>query len=280
MVGYNLLFTDDFDNNAGFWITGLPGDNATTGMWEQNEPQATIQGSTVVQPGFQNTPGGTYCYVTQADPGSGLGSFDIDGGKTTIQTPTLDMSAMTNPAIEYFRWYTNDQGSTPGTDFWQVYISNDGVNYVPVENTPTSDHSWRRFAFRVTDYVTLTNTVTVRFVAEDANDGSLVEALMDDFSVYESATSGIAENTTVVNATLAPNPAQDQIQLNCVLAISQNFTVQVNDATGRNVYSDVISMNSGINQYKLPVDKLSNGVYHLSLKNEKGLKSLRFVVSH
>lgn len=279
MVGYNLLFTDDFDNNAGFWITGLPGDNAVTGLWEQNEPVATTQGSMVVQPGFQTTPGGQYCYITQADPGTGLGSYDVDGGKTSMQSPDIDMSSMNNPAIEYYRYYTNDQGATPGTDYWQVYISNDGVNYVPVEYTTTADHNWRRFVFRVTDYVPLSATISVRFVAEDANAGSLVEALMDDFSVYETQTTGIKENVSILTAGLNPNPANDLLLLNCVVSRDENFMVIISDAIGKEVYRNNVQFNAGTNQYSLPASQLANGMYQVSLSNAKGKKVLKFVIS-
>ena len=56
----------------------------------------------------------------------------------------------------------------------------------------TSDKSWRRFAFRVADYVSLTNQVRVKFIASDSthlgqylDGGSLIEAAVDDFALYE-----------------------------------------------------------------------------------------------
>jgi hypothetical protein len=279
MVGFNLLFTDDFDFNAGLWITGLPGDDAVTGQWEQNQPQQTLLGSMPVQPGYQNTPGGQFCYVTQADPGSGLGSYDVDDGKTTIQSPDLDLSTYVNPAIEYFRWYSNDQGATPGTDYWQVYISNDGVNYVPVEYTQTADHSWRRFVFLVSDYVQPNSTVSVRFVAEDANDGSLIEALMDDFSVYETASSGINEDVSLITAGLSPNPANDFVQLTCVHAASKDYQLKITDALGREVYSNPVSFQQGINTMNIPVNTFSNGIYQLNLVHKNSNKVMRFAVT-
>ena len=73
-----------------------------------------------------------------------------------------------------------------------------------VENNMTSDKSWRRFAFRVADYVSLTNQVRVKFIASDStrlgqylDGGSLIEAAVDDFSLYEEvATSSLNDLTT------------------------------------------------------------------------------------
>ena len=60
----------------------------------------------------------------------------------------------------------------------------------------TSDISWRKFAFRVQDYVNLTNIVQLKFIASDStrlgqylDGGSLIEAAVDDFSLYEELTS-------------------------------------------------------------------------------------------
>jgi hypothetical protein len=65
-----------------------------------------------------------------------------------------------------------------------VDISNDGGgNWVSVENTNQSDASWRRIVFRIADYVTPTSSMRMRFIAEDANSGSLVEAAVDDFDL-------------------------------------------------------------------------------------------------
>lgn len=283
MVGFNLLWTDDFDNTAGIWVSGDPTDNAVTGMWEEFIPEQTVVNfSTVVQPDFQHTPGGQICYVTGGMAGSGAGDHDVDGGKTTLYSPVLDLSAYQNPAIEYWRWYSNDQGATPGTDFWQVALSNDGGStWTNIENTNVADHSWRNFVFRVKDYLPLTNSMKIRFIAEDANDGSLIEALMDDFSVYE-ALEGVSveELSDITAVSLSPNPASDQVKLNLVLAKSSDYTLTVTDVTGRTIYTSEISLVQGNQNINIDVSTYSNGMYHLTLNNGKGLKMLKFNVIH
>ncbi len=282
MVGFNLIFTDDFDITSGQWVEGLATDGATTGMWEQNGPEQTLVGAGVVQPNYQVTPGGFVCYVTGGVAGTtGAGDYDVDGGATTLTSPTYDLSSYTNPTFEYYRWYTNDQGATPGTDFWQVYISNDGTNYIPVEYTTVADHSWRRFVFRVTDYLPTSSTFTVRFIAEDANAGSLIEALMDEFSLYDGpSTTSIAENNDFTLLQVWPNPAQDLLQVNAVLKNAAAYQLNIIDAVGKVVHSEYIKLNSGSSSFQLPVHQLANGFYHLSLMGEKGTKNIKFSVAH
>ena len=63
---------------------------------------------------------------------------------------------------------------------------------VYVENTLSSDLSWRRNAFRVKDYVNLSSSVQLKFIASDSirpgqylDGGSLIEAAVDDLYLYE-----------------------------------------------------------------------------------------------
>ena len=200
LVGYNLVAEEDFDFNVGFWQTGDPGDLATTGMWEIGSPIASYdnpqQMSGIVQTGSQHTPGGFSCAFTQNASSifDGIGANDVDGGHTTLYSPYFDMTSYTNPAISYYRWYTNSpaSGANPNADWWQVLITDDGVNWKYVENNKSSEIDWRRYAFRVQDYVNLTSLVQLKFIASDSlrpgqnlDGGSLVEAAVDDLKVFE-----------------------------------------------------------------------------------------------
>ena len=274
MVGYNLLHEEDFDNFAGTWLEGLPADNATTGNWVIDIPIPSFVGTGMVQTDNQVTPNGLFCAVTAnaQNANSPAGDQDVDDGETTLISPAFDLSTYTAPAISYYRWYSNDQGATPGTDSWQVAVSGDGVNWTPVENTVVSDHGWRRFAFRVLDFITPTSTVYVRFIAEDANAGSLIEAAIDDLFIWDEVTTGI-EETSLTNFNLFPNPATDQFNLNIGLAEKENLTISVIDAAGRVVQSQFESLNAGGHQLSIDVSSLPAGIYQVSLKSNNFITS-------
>ncbi|MDB9895800.1 hypothetical protein OAC72_03185, partial [Flavobacteriales bacterium] len=95
--------------------------------------------------------------------------------------------------FSYWRWYTNVSGANPGADWWQVLITDDGVNWVYVENTLSADLNWRKFAFRPLDYINPSTSVQLKFIASDSlrigqnlDGGSLIEAAVDDLYLYES----------------------------------------------------------------------------------------------
>ena len=213
MVDFEVVEEEDFDANQGFWQTGGQVDNATTGIWEIGIPIPSYGDpndiSTICQTDAQHTPGGLQCAFTgnASSINDGLGTNDVDGGHTTLYSPYYDLTSYVNPAFSYYRWYTNSpySGANPGADWWQVMITDDGVNWKYVENNMSSDISWRKFAFRVSDYVNLTADVQLKFIASDSirfgqnlDGGSLVEAAVDDLVLYEGG-----ENTTFVKAILA-----------------------------------------------------------------------------
>lgn len=279
---YTLL-NSNFVENASGWTLGAPGDSATTGIWVIANPNPTYLNGTsgMVQPGDDHTTApGVNCAVTGNNPATGAGTDDIDGGKTTLISPAYDLSSYVNPAFTYWRWYTNDQGATPGTDFWQVAISNDGGNtWTDIENTNVSDHSWRRFAFRVADFVTPTANVKIRFIGEDAGQGSLVEALVDDLELWEGVPLTVNELQNVVFFNAYPIPVKDELNIRWSMTAQDNLTITVSDMAGRKVNELQVSGYTGFNHVTVSLKGVSKGMYILNLKGNKTNHSHRFSVN-
>ena len=177
----STLVAEAFETANPGWATNIDAtDTATTGRWARSDPQPTG-----AQPGDDHTPGtGTQCWVTDGNAGTSDGSFDIDGGKTSLYSAVLDLSGSPEAKISYWRWFEKTGGTTNTTDTLVVSISNGGA-YVQVENVPYAESlgGWYFKEFRVADFVPVTSTVRVRFVAQDAGTGHVVEAALDDFTV-------------------------------------------------------------------------------------------------
>ncbi|MFO0838056.1 MAG: M14 family zinc carboxypeptidase [Phycisphaerae bacterium] len=186
-VNQVTLFADDMEAGTNGWTVGDTGDNATTGLWSRSDPQGTT-----AQPEDDHTPGaGVNCWVTDGRAGTSAGQYDVDGGKTTLKTPPLNLATASDPAIGYWRWYSNSAGGAPNADTFRVDIAGSAAG--PWTNVETVGPSgagtsggWIYHEFRVRSVLpTLTATVTLRFVADDAGTGSLIEAAIDDFSVVD-----------------------------------------------------------------------------------------------
>ncbi len=178
-----VAYTDDLEADLG-WAVGAPGDTATTGVWVRVDPNGTTaqpENDTTADPGVN-------CWVTGQGPAGGaVGSQDVDGGATTLTSPVFDMSDSPNGILSYQRWFANTTTGTPGSDTFVIDISNDGgSSWTNLETVgPTGDvfGGWNRFEARVSDVISPTSQMRLRFVASDTGTAQIVEAAIDDLDV-------------------------------------------------------------------------------------------------
>lgn len=258
---------EDFDlNQSPGWQTGIPDDSATGGKWIIAAPLVSFRSGDTCQTGAQFTPGGTKCAVTGNAPSASSPNYagDVDNGKTTLQSPPINISASSDPVISYWRWFTNDQGAAPLSDFWRTYISGDGINFVLVEDIVVPDHRWRRYAFKVNDYLSSPSEITLRFVADDVNISSVVESAVDDIEIYsKNLNNGISSMDDVFNISVYPNPASLFLTLSMNLKKSENVTLDIVNNLGQIVLSSPAEISAGKTIKTLDIQNLENGIYFL-----------------
>lgn len=175
----SVFFESSFEPDDAGWTLGSPND-ADTGTWEWGDPIGTSY-----QPGDDASDPGMNCWITgiATTPSNG----DIDGGTTTLLSQIYDMSGATAPGVHYRRWFTNDQGNSPGdpTDTFRIDVSNDGGdNWTSLEEigegTPLA---WVEVAPSLP--LAPTSQMRFRFTAADLEEGSVVEAAIDDFRLVD-----------------------------------------------------------------------------------------------
>ena len=241
--------SDAFEAPSG-WSVNDGTDTATTGIWLRADPVGTQSGGIAVQPELDHSSPGTLCWVTGNNHTSSedLGGDDVDGGKTTLLSPIYDLSATYRPVVRYWRWYTNAAGASPGSDVWQVDISNDGgASWVPLEATTLSIAGWTRHSFLVENHVTPTNNVRLRFIASDADPGSVVEAAVDDLEIvaFDDATDADELPQRPQSYALAqnsPNPFNPSTRIHFELPRPGHVDLRVYDIAGRLVRTLVDGM--------------------------------------
>ncbi len=185
--GITTLIDETFEAVTNGWSINPNGsDTAATGQWVRVDPVGTA-----AQPEDDHTVAGTRCWVTgQGVAGGGVGDNDVDSGRTTLRSATFDASGLVEPRLSYWRWYSNDQGAAPNADVFTIDISNnDGASWTNVETVGPSgagtSGGWIYHEFRIADFVTPTSTIRLRFIAEDAGSGSIVEAAIDDLRMTD-----------------------------------------------------------------------------------------------
>ncbi|MCA8969008.1 MAG: zinc carboxypeptidase [Planctomycetes bacterium] len=167
----------DFETNLGFATD--PADTATTGRFERAAPQGTTLNNVQIQPNQDATPNGTLCWVTGASSGTSVGANDVDGGFTTLVTPTIDLSHVRDAKLEFQLWYA-ETGSNP--DPFTVAMSRDGgTNWTTLFTRTNTGANWTATSLDIP--APLTATMRFRFRAQDTIQASVVEALVDDLRI-------------------------------------------------------------------------------------------------
>lgn len=203
------LTTVDFEPDDGGWSVVAPND-ATTGNWQWGDPEGDGP-----NPEDDNTPlPGVNAWITGLSATApGGGNNDIDGGTTTLLSATYDLASAVDPEVRYARWFTNDQGSNPGEDFFDIEVNN-GSGWTFLEQVTGGPLAWVDVAIALDGIVAPTAQMQFRFTARDLGaGGSIVEAGVDDFVLVDrgQGCSGCALPVQIVGAISVDRSGDDVV---------------------------------------------------------------------
>ena len=157
---------DEFELDIGWTVSGVP-----DGAWEFGTPTLCDRGNP------QTDADGTgECYLTEIDASDC--NSDVDGGTTTLTSPTMDASGG-DVVLSYYRWFSNSTGPGPQTDAFTVEISDDdGGSWANLETVgpsgPGIHGGWFLKTFNLDDITGFTPNAQfrIRFTAEDVGPNS------------------------------------------------------------------------------------------------------------
>jgi hypothetical protein len=178
------------------------------------------------------------------------------------------MTGMADPVLAYQRWYTNEMGDNPGSDFLEVYINNGITTWKLVERTNRSDRQWRRNVIRVADYVTPNATVQLRFIANDQAPASIVEAAIDQIQHFDLLWGAGVRQPDLGTWSLRPNPFDHRVALHFDSPREQVVSVVLNSTGGVTVWSHSVKVNEGVNHLEMDIPGLAPGIYLARLEGE------------
>jgi len=177
--GQTVVFFDNFETSLG-WVTNANGtDTATTGLWERGNPEDT-DSSGPKQLG--TTISGVNDLVTARLAGASAGANDVDGGVTSIRSPSITLP--TGTLNLSFSFYLAHGSNATSADFLRVSIRSGTTTTVVFQRLGQAadvDAAWASTNVSLNAFAG--QTVTILIEAADASTASLVEAAVDDVRI-------------------------------------------------------------------------------------------------
>lgn len=274
----SLSLSEGYQDDFFFDFNWEINNSASTGEWELGEPDGTFtQGGDASNPDFDvDGDLGIECYVT-GNGGGGVGDDDIDGGITQLVSPVMDLTTYTQPIVKYSTWFFNAGGNGNPNDDFVISVSN-GAEEVVLETITESSSEWRpESSFILSDFITITDNMTMIYTARDQPAGHLVEAGLDAFIVEEgmpSSTNDLAING--IELQVYPNPFAD----NTLIKIEFERQFDQAELKAFNVLGqlvETINVANSANQIEVGED-WEAGVYLLTLEVEgKALETIKLI---
>ncbi|HWC26923.1 MAG TPA: M14 family zinc carboxypeptidase [Solirubrobacteraceae bacterium] len=178
----STIFFDDFESSsAPQWTRNATGtDGATLGLFERGDPAATSS-SGAKQLG--TTVSGTNDLVTGRFAGSSAGSYDVDGGVTSVTSPPIALTGGSGYALR-LSYYLAHGSNSSSADYLRVKVAGAPTSTV-LQEVGAGDNDNGAWATAANINLDAFAGQTVRIVVEaaDLSAASLVEAAVDDVRV-------------------------------------------------------------------------------------------------
>ena len=167
---------DDFETAGGWTVDPLGTDTATAGTWQRANPSATARQAGTVRSGSK-------ALVTGAKAGPKIRSYDLDGGRTTVRSPSIALPGTVGELT--FRYYLAHSADATTKDYFRVYIEDaDGDRTLVLVERGAANKDlpvWAKASISMTPWAG--QSVRIVFAAADRGHASAIEAGVDDVRI-------------------------------------------------------------------------------------------------
>ncbi|NDC93413.1 MAG: T9SS C-terminal target domain-containing protein, partial [Flavobacteriales bacterium] len=242
-------YYDDFEFDFSWTIIG----NATTGLWERGIPNPTNNTMIGTDAPYDC---GSIGFVTGNAANLNSDFDDVDEGYTTLISPQMDLTSLSNPHINFARAFYCYYGPGQVDDTLKVFISN-GSTSVLLDQIGAPQENEMSYAFQsipINGLLTINNTMQISVTISDENPNiNITEAAFDHFWVSNYNTTDISE-TIKEEFSLYPNPSNEKITIENAEIDSY---VHIRDLNGKIQKTIQVSLN----KMEIDLQSLSAGIY-------------------
>ena len=175
------VFRADFSSATNWTADPLGEDTASRGQWNNATPQITSFRDTILQPGPIS--GGGKAMVTGAAAGTSVGTNDIDGGKTTIRSPLINLPAGSGYQLT-LDYYFGHLWNTSSADYFAIYTVSNGQRQQIFRATGRPENQpgiWKTLNRDLSNFAG--SSIYLDIEAADNGAGSVIEAAFDNLLI-------------------------------------------------------------------------------------------------
>ncbi len=231
--------------------------NAVTNYWDFGDGN----GSNQISPQHTYVTAGTYDVALWVYAGNGNDSVAVFSQVVVNPTPVANFQSYElNPATGSDSVQFADNSLFADSWLWDFGDPASGANNSSTEQNPLHVFS-SNGAYDVS--LTVSNSY----------------GCIDSITVPSKVNVGIEELVSDLQSTLFPNPASDWIEIAVYSEAATKMEFRIIDVMGRTVHSERLNVLAGVNHKRFDLRQLAGGAYVLSMRAEKGERSMPFVVT-
>ncbi len=177
-----FIFFDNFETNQSWVINANGTDTATKGQWQRGDPQDTNSGGPKQ---LGTTVSGLNDLVTGRAAGASATSHDIDGGVTSIRSPSITLPS-TGTLTMTFSYYLAHGNDSSNADFLRISIKRGATLTKVFERLGAATNRnavWASASVNLAAFAG--RKITILIEAADGAGESLVEAAIDDLKIVQ-----------------------------------------------------------------------------------------------
>ncbi|MEV0457354.1 choice-of-anchor B family protein [Catellatospora methionotrophica] len=174
------VWSDTFETATGWTVNPSGTDTATLGLWERGDPAATTS-SGAKQLG--TTVSGVNDLVTGRLAGSAAGDYDVDGGITSVRSPSVALPGSGVLKLN-LSWYLAHGSNASSADYFRVSVVHSGGTTQLFNQAGAASNrngAWTAGSWDLSAYAG--QSVQILVQAADLSGASLLEAGVDDVTI-------------------------------------------------------------------------------------------------
>jgi choice-of-anchor B domain-containing protein len=265
-------YSDDFSLDLGWLVENES--SLTAGAWERGIPNGTdYQGQTLNPSIDADEDCGAQAYITGNTVNASFYEADVDGGRTSILSPIMDLSSFQSITLSFSTWFQNAGGQGTPNDSILIKLTNGSESILlDYRTVQTVSPNWENHLLSVSaDEFDFTESMQLIVETMDHdNSGHLVEAGFDKFLISGTELSIADINKSAIN--IYPNPSNNGI-LNITIDNTES-SFSISDITGKLIRQT--KLHKG--QNRLNLSDLSRGTYLIDLRSVSENQSILWII--